>query len=55
MKKILFILTYLFSSLAVFSQGEYNPCYDPDWDWTQNENWVVYSPENLLPDGTYLV
>lgn len=53
MKKIIFIFLIIITFKS-YSQISYNPCYDPDWDWTIPENWQVYFPENLLPDGTYL-
>lgn len=53
--KTYILLAFLFIGTQIsYAQSQYNPCYDPEWDWTIPENWKVYFPENLLPDGTYI-
>jgi hypothetical protein len=53
MKNIISIIIIISFQIFVKSQSSYNPCYDPEWDWTIAENWQVYFPDNLLPNGTY--
>ena len=48
------LITFLVMFYRVcFSQTSYNPCYDPNWDWTVPQNWEIYLPENLMPNGQY--
>lgn len=53
MKKILYVFIFITGSFVSYAQTLSDVCYDPAWDWTLRENWVVYFPDNLQSDGTY--
>ena len=51
MKKYILVTILTLFNCAAWAQSD--PCYDPEWDWMNEDNWQVYWTDNSFPDGTH--